>query len=110
MSRPPTASTAPAWFATAAPVNTGGPVVVGPTGVAVAEPLLVGRATVVPLPIEIEAPPVGPEPVEIGPTPVPEELGTVKEAADELVLAVVTVVLGVQLGRVKVPLKLPDPP
>jgi len=77
MSRPPTASTAPAWFATAAPVNTGGPVVVGPTGVAVAEPLLVGRATVVPLPIEIEAPPVGLEPVEIGPTPVPEELGTV---------------------------------
>jgi hypothetical protein len=85
-------------------VNTDGPVVVGPTGVAVAEPPLVGRATVVPLPIEIEAPPVGFEPTEIGPTPVPEELGAVEEAADELALAVVTVVLGVQLGRVKVPL------
>lgn len=104
MSRPPTPSTAPAWFATAAPVNIGGPEVVGPTGVAVAEPPWEGRATVVPLPIGIEAPPVGAEPVEIGPTPVPEELGTVGEAADELALPVVTVVLGVQLGRVKVPL------
>ena len=95
MNRPPAASTAPAWFATAAPVNVAGAVVVGPTGVAVAEPPLVeGAAAVVTvrLPAGIEEPPVGAETVEIK------------------VEAVVTVVVGIQSGRVKVPLKLPEPP
>jgi len=134
MSIPPAASTAPTWFATAAPVANAGPVLVGPTGVAVAEPPLVGAPVVtVPLPIGTGAPLAGAEIVEIkvvGPTPVPEgvvmgvpeEQGTVMvvpsvtivvyEITDAVVLvvteeaedAVVTVVVGVQSGRVKVPL------
>jgi len=136
MSRPPAASTTPAWFATAAPVANTGPEVVGPTGVAVGEPL--GAEEVkVPLPTGIEAPPVGAGIEVVGDTAVPEgvvidvpeEQGTVMvvprvtivvydvTVADVLalteeevlvevveVLAVVTVVTGVQFGRVKVPL------
>jgi len=65
MSRPPAASTEPALFATAAPVAKIGAVVVGPTGVAVAEPPWAEGEPVVkvPLPVGIEAPPVGALPV-----------------------------------------------
>jgi hypothetical protein len=86
MNRPPAASATPAWFATAAPENDAGAEVVGPTGVAVAEPpgrVEVGR---VPLPVGIEELPVGAVIVEIkviGAVPegvvmdVPEGQGTV---------------------------------
>lgn len=88
MSRPPAASTAPAWFATAALVpTTAGPEVVGPTGIAVGEPPWVEGAPVVtvPLPAGLEGPPVGAVIKVLGVTPVPggviigvpEEQGTV---------------------------------
>jgi hypothetical protein len=86
MNRPPAASAKPAWFATAAPVNDAGAVVVGPTGVAVAEPPGRVEVGIVLLPAGIEAPPVGAVVVEIkvvGAVPegvmmgVPEEQGTV---------------------------------
>jgi hypothetical protein len=90
--------------------------VVGPTGVAVAE--LPGAVRVevgtVPLPAGTEAPPLGAVRVEIEVVgAVPEEQGTVivvtDEAAEELALTeetalVETVVVGVQFGKVKVPL------
>jgi hypothetical protein len=117
-------------------VNDAGAVVVGPTGVAVAEPPGRVEVGIVLLPAGIEAPPVGAVVVEIkvvGAVPegvmmgVPEEQGTVMvvpwvtivvyeitdgvvlavtdEAADELPLAEeIMVVVGVQSGRVKVPL------
>jgi len=86
MKRPPAASTTPAWFATAAPVNDAGFVVVGPTGVAVAEPPGLDGVEVVavPLPAGIEEPPVGTDEIRVvGAVPegvvtgVTEEQGTV---------------------------------
>lgn len=86
MNKPPAASATPAWFAIAAPVNDAGAEVVGPTGVAVAEPPGRVEAGRVPLPAGVEEPPVGPVIVEItvvGAVPegvvmdVPEEQGTV---------------------------------
>jgi len=122
MSIPPAASMTPAWFAEAAPVACAGPEVVGPTGVAVAEPPAAVLVTAVPLPLG-EGPPLGPGPPVtidvkvVTPTPVPEGVvmvmgptvvvtltedtelvGTVETVDD------VTVVVGVQSGRVKVPL------
>jgi hypothetical protein len=67
-------------------VTVAGPEVVGPTGVAVAEPPVVEGAPLVtvPLPAGVEAPPVGAvikvlgvTPVESGIIGVPEEQGTV---------------------------------
>lgn len=120
MSIPPAASMTPAWFAEAAPVACAGPEVVGPTGVAVAEPPSAVLVTTVPLPLG-EGPPLGPGPpvamdvkvvtavpegvvkvigptVEVTMTEDTELVGTVETEDD------VTVVVGVQSGRVKVPL------
>jgi hypothetical protein len=108
-------------------VNDAGPLVVGPTGVAVAVLPGADRVEVgtVPLPAGTEAPPLGAVRVEIKVVgAVPEEQGTVivvyditdavvlavtDEAAEELALTeetalVETVVVGVQFGKVKVPL------
>lgn len=73
MSRPPAANTPAAWLATAPPVNEAGAVVVGPTGVAVAEPpgLEGVEVVTVPLPAAVEAPPEGDEAGVVG-TLVPE--------------------------------------
>jgi len=103
MSIPPAASMAPTWFVEAAPVTCAGPEVVGPTGVAVAEPAVLALATTVPLPLG-EGPPLGPGPpvtIEVKVVPVPEAITVVGTVVAVLV---VTVVDGVQSGRVKVPL------
>jgi hypothetical protein len=100
MSRPPAASTAPAWFATAAPVANTGDVVVGPTGVAVAEPPLEGGVPVVkvPLPDETGALPEAAETVwiRVGEvTAVPEGvvIGVVEEQGTVIVVPRVTIVV-----------------
>jgi hypothetical protein len=71
MRRPPAASTPAAWLAAAAPVSEAGFEVVGPTGVAVAEPPGLEGVVTVPLPAGVEAPPLGAETRVLG-TPVPE--------------------------------------
>ncbi len=91
MKRPPAARTTAAWFVTAAPVNDVGAEVVGPTGVAVAEPPGLDGvvAVAVPLPDGTEAPPLGVEIAEINVVgAVPEgEQGTV------MVVPLVTIVV-----------------
>lgn len=98
MNRPPAASATPAWFATAAPVNDAGPVLVGPTGVAVAEPPGVDRVEVgrVPLPAGIEEPPLGAvmdESKVVGAVPEGVVVGVTEEHGTVMVVPLVTMVV-----------------
>jgi hypothetical protein len=92
--RPAAARPRPAWLATAAPVNEGGPVglvVVGPTGVAVAGPLPpVVLGVVVPLPGALVLPGAPVLPVPRGTLEVRTVMGVVD--TDDVVHGIVTVV------------------